>query len=127
MKGVPEMKAGHLVVGLGYTVIVAGVAQAQGLTKAWQDTSPLSPQDRATIQSTVEHDVHGKPPGTVVKWSNPDDGHSGTIKLLSKSVRQGMPCERIEYRITEPRSTQQHGRYVFTSCRLQDGSWKLAE
>ncbi len=108
-------------------VIAASVAQAQGLTKPWQDTSPLSPQDRAIVQSTVEREIHGKRPGTVVNWTNPDGGHSGTIKLLSKSARQGMPCERIEYRIVEPRSTQQHGRYVFTSCRLPDGSWKLAE
>jgi hypothetical protein len=38
-----------------------------------------------------------------------------------------MHCERIEYRIAEPGGAQQHGHYVFTSCQLPDGSWKLAE
>jgi surface antigen len=118
--------ATKLILSLACTVAVTAGAHAQGLTKPWQNTTPLSPEDRVIIQSTVESQIHGKPIGTVVNWTNPAGGHSGTIKLLSKSARQGMPCERIEYRIMEPRSAGQHGRYVFTSCRLPDGSWKLA-
>ena len=102
-------------------------AQAQGLTQAWDEITPLTVQDRAIVGRTVQSQIHGKRPQTVASWTNPESGHSGTIKLLSKSTRQGMPCERIEYRIMEPASRQQHGRYVFTSCQLSDGGWKLAE
>jgi hypothetical protein len=118
--------ATKLILGLAYTAAVAATAHAQGLTKPWQDTTPLTPDDRAIIQSTVESQIHGKRAGTLANWSNPA-GHSGTVRLVSKSTRQGMPCERIEYRIAEPQSAGQHGRYVFTSCRLSDGSWKLAQ
>jgi surface antigen len=116
-----------VILGLAYTLLGVATAEAQGLTQAWTQATPMSPQDRAIIQSTTDSQVHGKPPHTVAKWANPDGGHSGTITLLSKSARQGMPCERIEYRIMEPRSERQHGRYVFTSCKLPDGSWKFAE
>jgi surface antigen len=88
--------------------------------------SPLTAEDRARLSSTVQQQIHGKSPGTVATWSNPG-GHSGTIKLLSKTVRQGMPCEQIEYQTMEPGTAQVHSRYVFTSCRLPDGTWKLAD
>ena len=121
------MRTMPVLVGLACAAL-ATAAQAQGLTKAWTQASPMTPQDRAIILSTSDAQIHGRPLGTVAKWSNPDSGgHSGTITLLSKSTRKGMACERIEYRILEPGSTRQHGRYVFTSCKLPDGSWKFAE
>jgi exopolyphosphatase/pppGpp-phosphohydrolase len=109
------------------STIACVAAQAQGLTQPWDEITPLTPQDRAIIRSTVQSQIHGKRPQTAAKWTNPASGHSGTITLLSKSARQDMPCERIEYRIIEPGGRQQHGRYVFTSCQLPDGNWKLAE
>ena len=106
----------------------SATAQAQGLTQPWDQITPLTPEDRAIIRSTVESQIHGKTPGTVVSWTNPaKGGHSGTITLQSKLTKQGMACEQIQYQIMEPQSTQQHGRYVFTSCHLPDGSWKLAD
>jgi hypothetical protein len=121
------MNAKVIVIGLVYILLAGAAAPAQGLTQPWDEITPLTAQDRAIIRSTVERQIHGKRPGTVARWTDPASGHSGTITLLGKSARKGMPCERIEYRIMEPQSTQQHGRYVFTSCQLPDGSWKLAE
>ena len=120
------MKTMLITVGLLSTITCAA-AHAQGLTQPWDEMTPLTPQDRAIIRSTVESQIHGKRPQTTATWTSPESGHSGTIKLLTKSTRKGMPCERIEYRIIEPGGRQQHGRYVFTSCQLPDGSWKLAE
>ena len=79
------------------------------------------------IAQTVQQHIHGQRPGTFATWSNPASGHSGTIKLLGKSTRQGMPCERIEYETREPGATRLHSQYVFTSCRVSDGTWKLAD
>jgi hypothetical protein len=110
-----------------FSVLALTAAQAQGLTQAWDQITPLTPEDRAIIRSAVESQIHGKPADTVVKWSSPASGHSGAITLLNKLTKQGMACERIQYQITEPQSSQQHGNYVFTSCQLPDGTWKLAD
>ena len=116
-----------ITLGFACAFLTATTAHAQGLTQPWDEITPLTPEDRATIGSTVQSQIHGKRSGTTANWSNPAIGHSGSIKLLSKSTLRGMPCERIEYRILEPGGRQQHGRYVFTSCQLPDGNWKLAE
>jgi surface antigen len=108
-------------------LFVAATAHAQGLTRQWDEMTPLTEQDRGIIRNTVQRDIHGKPSGTVVNWANPTSGHSGKITLLSSSVYQGMPCEQIEYLTMEPGGTALHGRYVFKSCRLPDGTWKLAD
>jgi len=121
------MRTPLVLAGLAWAGLAAATAQAQGLTQPWTEATPMTPQDRAIILSTTDSQVHGRPPGTTAKWSNPDGGHSGTITLLSKSTRKSMACERIEYRILEPRSTRQHGRYVFTSCKVPDGSWKFLD
>jgi hypothetical protein len=115
------------VIGLGGLLLAMAVAQGQGLTLPWDTMTPLTPEDRAMITNTVQQQIHGKRPDTVATWSNPASGHSGTITLLSKSTRQAMPCEQIEYLTMERGSRQVHGRYVFTSCQLPDGSWKLAD
>lgn len=124
------MKSSFAAVGFA-AILIAGGARAQGFTRGWDTPTPLTDTDRAIIRSTVERQIHGKPVGTVVNWRNPAGGHSGTITLLGKSTRQGMPCERIRYQLMEPGSAQQrrqqHGLYVFNSCRLPDGSWKLAD
>jgi exopolyphosphatase/pppGpp-phosphohydrolase len=121
------MKLRFAAIGLIYCVLAGTAGQAQGLTQPWDEITPLTAEDRAMIRSTVETHIHGKSADTVAKWSNPASGHSGTITLLNKLTKQGMACERIQYQIMEPQSSQQHGRYVFTSCQLPDGSWKLAD
>ena len=111
------------------SLIVTVTPQAQGLLMPWlDDIPPLSDQDRAIIRDTVQRYIHGKPRGTVANWANPAaGGHRGRITLLSTSATQGMPCEQIEYLILEPGTTKEHGRYVFNSCRVSDGTWKLAQ
>ena len=110
-----------------FSMLAVTAAQAQGLTQAWDQITPLTPEDRAIIRSAVESQIHGKPADTVAKWSSPSSGHSGTITLLNKLSKQGRACERIQYQIMEPQSARQHGNYVFTSCQLPDGTWKLAD
>jgi|ERR1051326_3648310 hypothetical protein len=62
----------------------ATTAQSQGLTQPWDEITPLTPQDRATIGSTVQSQIHGKPPGTTANWTSPASGHFGTIKLAEQ-------------------------------------------
>jgi len=121
------VKTKFAIVTLAGSLMVGAAAYAQGLTLPWDEMSPLTGEDRAMIKDTVQRQIHDQRPNTVAKWANPASGHSGTITLLSKLVRQGMPCERIEYQIVEPGGQQQHGHYIFTSCQLSDGTWKLAD
>ncbi len=121
------MNTRFAIIGLGSSLLVGAAAYGQGFTQPWDEMTPLTAEDRAIIAATVQQQIHGKRRDTVATWTNPASGHSGTITLLSKSVRRGLPCERIEYRTMEPGSARLHGRYVFTSCRLPDGTWKLAD
>jgi hypothetical protein len=93
----------------------------------WASESPLTTDDRLLIRQAEQAQIHGKRPGTVANWVNPKSGHSGMITLLGASTRQGLSCERIEYKIMKAASAKQHGRYVFTSCQLPDRSWKFAD
>jgi surface antigen len=123
-----KLKTMHTSLMIGGYLLTGAVAQAQGTgVSRWYPSNPLTTEDREIISRTAQEQIHGKPPNTVATWTNPANGRTGTIKLLSKSTRQGMPCERIEYRTVEAQSGQQQGRYVLTSCRLPDGSWKFAE
>lgn len=121
------MKAKSAAIALGCGLFLGATAHAQGLFLPWDTMTPLTDEDRAIIVRTVQQKIHGQRPGTVASWSNPASGHSGTITLLNKLTRHYLPCERIEYKTLEPERRQLHSRYVFTSCRLPDGTWKLAE
>src|ERR1051325_4541822 len=115
-----------LTVGLTCALLVAGAAEAQWIGKAWDTDTELTTQDREIIRSTVQREIHGRRADTVASWANPASGHSGRITLLRKFMRQGNPCEQIEYRILTSQRTERADRYVFNSCRQPDGSWKLA-
>ncbi|HEV2336525.1 MAG TPA: RT0821/Lpp0805 family surface protein [Stellaceae bacterium] len=104
-----------------------GRAAAQWFGPTWDPNIELTSQDRAMMRNTVQREIHGRRLDTVARWTNPASGHSGTITLLSKSVRRAMPCEQIEYRIMSSKPGEQSERYVFHSCRLPDGTWKLAD
>ena len=91
-------------------LIVGGTTHAQGPRQPWDTIITLTAEDRAIVRNTVLQQIHGKPPGTVARWSNPDSGNSGMIKLLNKLTSRGMPCEKIEYTIMEPSAVQKHGQ-----------------
>ena len=76
-----------------FTCAVCATTAGYGqITRPWNEPTPLTTQDRQVIASTVQTEIHGKPPNTVATWSNPESGHSGTVTLLNKTVH-GM-CSR---------------------------------
>src|SRR5579872_4914804 len=85
------VKSRNSLIGLGLLVVSAGSAHAQGLTLPWDEITPLTAEDRGMIGAAVQQHIHGQRPDTVARWSNPASGHSGTVTLLAKSTRQGMP------------------------------------
>ena len=122
------MKITALAVGSTCTLLAINLAQAQSsLFPSWYATTILPHKDWKVIRDTVRREINGRQPGKAVNWSNPATGHSGTLALLGASSYRGMPCERIEYRVWSSKPAEQAEHYVFNSCRLPDGSWKLAD
>jgi 17 kDa outer membrane surface antigen len=122
------MKTTVLAVASACTLLTINLAQAQSLfSPSWYANTMLTHKDWKIIRDTVRREIHGQQPGKAANWRNPGTGHSGKVALLSNSMRQGMPCEQIDYRIASSRPGEHPEHYVFNSCRLPDGTWKLAD
>jgi surface antigen len=119
------MRSKLVAAGVAIALLHGNAAMAQYYK--WLPGTPLTNEDRAIITNTVQQQIHGKPVGTVAGWKNPASGHFGSVALLSKYVRQAMPCERIEYQIKSLKPSEPPHRYVLKSCQLADGTWKFAE
>ena len=116
-------------IGIAFACLSAAgnLARAEWFGLDWLSSSIITEQDREIMRSAVQQKLHGKRIDTVVPWRNPGSGHSGNVTLISTLTRQGMPCERIEYYIASAKPGEHPERYVFNSCRLPDGTWKLAD
>ena len=119
------MRSRCFAIGFAGVLLTAAAAEAQWFGPAWDINIQLTAQDRAIIRDTVQREIHGRRADTVSSWTNPASGHSGTITLLRRFARQGMACEEIEYRIMTAQPMERPERFVFNSCRLPNGSWKL--
>ena len=106
-------------------LMLAGAAQAQ-LLPTWETNVTLTQQDLDMIHAVVTNQVHGKPVGTKVSWSNPASGNSGYVKLNKKLVRNGQQCEGIGYTVQSNGPPVYTEHYHFTSCLQSDGTWKIA-
>lgn len=93
---------------------------------SWETYVTLTSGDIDAIKTTLATQVHGRQPGTVATWQNPQSGNSGSITLLNISSRERRRCELIEYRLVPPNRTPSD-RFVLTSCVQPDGTWKLSE
>jgi len=105
--------------------LLAASAQAQTFGPAWESNVTLTQEDLDLIHQTVDNQVHGKPVGTTVAWSNPKTGNAGTIKLLKRSNRGSLRCEQIAYTLTTTKKAVEPEHYVFNSCLTAQG-WKIA-
>jgi surface antigen len=100
-------------------------AQAQFLGPATEFNVALRKQDLDIIHHTVNEQVHGKPVGTTVKWSNPKSHNSGKIALVRKFMRNGQRCETLDYRLINKRKAVGPQHYRLSSCLQPDGQWRL--
>ena len=105
--------------------MIAASAQAQ-LLPTWESHIVLSQEDLDMIHGVVTNQIHGKPSGTAVSWSNPASGNSGSIKLGKKLARKNQQCEEIEYTVRSGGAPVYIEHYHFTSCLQPDGTWKIA-
>jgi surface antigen len=106
-------------------LMLAGAAQAQMLP-TWETHITLTQQDLDMIHAVVTDQLHGKPLGTKVSWSNPASGNSGYVKLNKKVVKNGQRCEGIGYTVRSKGPPVYTEHYHFISCLQPDGAWKIA-
>lgn len=100
--------------------------QAQLLGLLWDTNVTLTRADLDMIKGLLGQQIHDKRPGSSASWKNPESGNSGAVTLLKSFVRQGLRCEEIEYRMSPPERAKPSDRFVLTSCRQADGTWKLS-
>ena len=105
--------------------MIAASAQAQ-LLPTWETHIVLTQQDLDMIRGAVTNQVHGKPVGTTVDWSNPASKNSGSIKLVKKLTRKNTQCEDILYTVRSGGPPVYTEHYHFISCLQPDGTWKIA-
>ena len=110
---------------LGLFALAGTSVQAQYLP-GWESQISLTKQDFDMMDNAVKNGIHGKPVGSIAKWSNPTSGNSGSIKLIKKLVLNKQKCEELAY-TNRSSGTAIHTEHLhFTSCLQPDGTWKLA-
>ena len=105
--------------GAGIAAGVIGGALLGGLLGNYLDQ-----RDRQ-LQATAAHRAfETAPAGTAVPWTNPDNGHAGTVTpTRTYQTASGTYCR--EYQQTVTIGGQQERSYG-TACRQPDGSWHIA-
>ncbi len=107
--------------GLGTLALPAG---AQVSPFEGDDTLDLEASDLDILRRKGgEFHENGSEVGATQEWSNDDTGNSGTMKLLAKFERDGMPCVRIGHNF-KIRDTEDPQKLVLQECRTADGEWK---
>jgi hypothetical protein len=97
---------------------LAASAHAQTFGPAWESDITLTQEDLDLIHRTVDTQVHARPVGTTVAWSNPNTGNAGTIKLLKRFNLGSLRCEQIAYTLTTTkRSTSSYSESGETFLR----------
>ncbi len=57
------------------------------------------------------------------EWTNPDNGHSGTIRLLRTFSKQGFNCRELRYDL---RIESKFWTFDIPLCQVENGDWKIA-
>jgi surface antigen len=83
----------------------------------------FSKEDLSMMQETARKALSEAPDGTLVEWSNPKTGSSGTIKPLDTFQQQGLKCRRAE--VTNRYKTLLGGT-TLVACEVKKGEWKYS-
>jgi len=83
----------------------------------------FSKEDLSMMQATARKALSEAPDGTLVEWSNPKTGSSGTVKPLDTFQQKGLKCRRTEF--TNKYKTL-FGGSTIVACEVKKGEWKYA-
>ena len=83
----------------------------------------LDKADRLYASRTANSALESNPTGQSSSWSNPDSGHSGTIRPTRTVQRyDNSPCRDYETTVTIDGRTE---TAVGRACRQSDGTWRV--
>lgn len=104
--------------------LLAGDVGAQIV--GWDIAMPgLDQTDIEMIQQVARVEMDGKSAGTVLDWSNPQTGASGTVTLVRRGTLRGQECRDLRHHFVVP--NQAPWDLESRICRQDDGSWKIVE
>lgn len=83
----------------------------------------FSKEDLSLMQETARKALSEAPDGTLVEWSNPKTGSSGTIKPLDTFQQKGLKCRRAE--VTNKYKALLGGT-TLVACEVKKGEWKYS-
>lgn len=83
----------------------------------------FSKEDLSMMQETARKALSEAPDGTLVEWSNPKTGSSGTIRPLDTFQQKGLKCRRTE--VTNKYKTLL-GSTTLVACEVKKGEWKYS-
>jgi surface antigen len=81
----------------------------------------FSKEDLSMMQATATKALNEAPDGTLVEWSNPKTGSSGTVKPLDTFQQKGVKCRHAEF--TNKYKTLLGGT-TLVACEVKKGEWK---
>ena len=84
----------------------------------------LDKADMAYYHQTSQSALETAPVGQAQAWSNPDNGHSGTITPTKTYQENGTYCREYNQTINIGGKVE---KAYGTACRQPDGSWKVKE
>lgn len=107
---------------LGAILVNVSLAQLTG----WGNVYPgLNKEDIDILQKTARVDMDGKPEGTTLKWSNPETGAKGVVKLMKRFYEGDQECRQNQHAFRAKGNTP--WKITGTVCKQADGSWKVRE
>lgn len=84
----------------------------------------LTKQDIKLAENAAREEMEGKPPGTVLSWTNPKSGNSGTVRLIRNRIWKNNKCRQVVHVFDIKNKEKQ--RWEFLVCLMKDNSWKWA-
>lgn len=105
--------------GTGIAAGVIGGALLGGLVGNYLDQ-----RDRQLQAKAAHRAFETTPAGTAVPWTNPDNGHAGTVTpTRTYQTADGTYCREYQQTVTiGGKEERSYGK----ACRQPDGSWKIA-
>jgi surface antigen len=109
--------------GGGAEGIIGGVLLGGLLGGAIGDS--LDQRDRQLAYQSSQAALENYQVGQTSSWSNPDNGHSGSVTpTKTYQTAQGQYCREYQQTVTVGGESQQaYG----TACRQPDGSWQIVQ
>ena len=94
---------------------------------SWMEQSPVThftPEDKQIMRKTAKDTLDNAKDGTKIGWENPETGHSGSVKPINTTERNGMTCRKTRFFNSAEGLT---AIQIHRLCKQKDGSWKIAK